>query len=262
MILNTPKLWMDDYPRVTGPRHKYDRGYVLVVAGPKLTGAARLVAESAARAGAGLTTVIAPADSAPVFRAACPAHIMVEDEQPDKTRHTDDARRNVLVLGPGYGPDAAGVMEWLAARRTQKLVLDADGLNALAENPDGFRHLRADDILTPHAGEYARLFGDMTPQDAARKAGAIIVLKGPHTVITNGQETVVNDHASPFLASAGTGDVLAGIVAGLVAQGMPPFDAACAAVWIHGEAGLSIGPGLVASDIPGALPPLIRALLA
>jgi hydroxyethylthiazole kinase-like uncharacterized protein yjeF len=262
MIPNTPQFWMPFFPRVTGPRHKYDRGYCIVVAGAKLTGAARLVAESCARVGAGLTTIIAPAESAPVFRAACPAHIMVEDETADYQSHLSDPRRNVLVLGPGYGQDDAGVMAWLAARGAQKLVLDADGLNALSRQPEGLALLHKSDILTPHAGEYARLFGDLSPQEAALQTKCILVLKGPRTIITDGAQIVINDHASPYLASAGTGDVLAGMIGGLIAQGMPSFQAACAAVWIHGQAGIETGVGLVASDLPNLLPAIIRALLA
>ncbi|MBU6236084.1 MAG: NAD(P)H-hydrate dehydratase, partial [Alphaproteobacteria bacterium] len=135
-------------------------------------------------------------------------------------------------------------------RAGQAMVLDADGLNAIAARPEGLKFLRAGDVLTPHAGEYKKLFGDLTPQEAALKTKCVVVLKGAETLITDGVQTVVNDHASPYLASAGTGDVLAGLTGGLLAQGMPAFDAACAAVWIHGEAGVRLGAGLVASDLP------------
>lgn len=262
MTENTPKNWLPLFPCPAPAAHKYTRGHCVVVAGAKLTGAARLVAEAAARMGAGLVTIIAPENCAMVFRAACAAHIMVEDEIADKCAMLQDPRRNALVLGCGYGPDATGILAWLSARAGQRLVLDADGLNALAARPEGLKLLRAGDVLTPHAGEFAKLFGDSTPQAAAKKTGCVVVLKGAETIITDGAQTITNTHASPYLASAGTGDVLAGMIGGLLAQGMPSFEAACAAVWMHGDAGVRIGAGLVASDIPDALPDIIRALNA
>lgn len=253
---NNPTLWKDVLPRPKAEGHKYDRGWCVVIGGRMLTGAARLACEAASRIGAGLTTLIAPADIAPIYRAALPAHIMVEDETGDRCSQLQDPRRNALVLGPGYGPDAAGIRGWLAARGPQSMVLDADGLNHL---PD-LSYLRSGDVLTPHAGEFKRLFGEITPQDAARKAKCIVVLKGAQTVITDGVRSVQNDQASPYLASAGTGDVLAGIIGGLLAQKMPAFEATCAAVWIHGQAGKAIGAGLVASDIPDAIPAVLKSL--
>lgn len=256
MQTNLPDLWKSTLPRPSAGGHKYDRGWCIVIGGTRLTGAARLVAEAAARIGAGLTTVIAPADITPIYRAAMPAHIMVEDESTDRARQLQDPRRNVLVLGPGFGPDAAGVKAWLAARGPQAMVLDADGLNHL---PD-MSYLRAGDVLTPHTGEFKKLFGDISPQDAALRAGCIVVLKGERTIITDGTRSVENTVASPYLASAGTGDVLAGIIGGLLAQKMPAFDAACAGVWIHGSAGKALGAGLVASDLPDAIPNVLKSL--
>jgi NAD(P)H-hydrate epimerase len=250
---NGPNLWKTKLPRPKLDGNKYDRGWCVVIGGACLTGAARLASEAAARAGAGLTTLIAPGAVADVYRAALPAHIMVENES-DPATQLGDKRRNTLVLGPGFGADADGVLKWLAARQIQRLVLDADGLNALAAKPEGLKYLREDDVLTPHAGESKRLFGDIGAKDAAVKARCVVVLKGEKTIITDGVRIVENDHASPYLASAGTGDVLAGIIGGLIAQGMTSFDAACAGVWIHGEAGQRLGPGLVASDIPSILP--------
>lgn len=253
-------MWTLPKPNEDG--HKYDRGHCVVIGGAKLTGAARLAAEAAARAGAGLVTIIAPASVANIYRETAAAHVMVEDETTDRCSHLQDPRRNALVLGCGYGPDAAGVVSWLNARASQALVLDADGLNALAARPDGIKLLRRGDVLTPHAGEYKKLFGDMTPEEAARKTGCVVVLKGAMTVITDGDRRVESDHASPYLATAGTGDVLAGLIGGLLAQGMPAFEAVCAAVWIHGEAALRVGPALVATDLLLALQTVIRDLLA
>lgn len=186
---------------------------------------------------------------------------MVEDESADRCSQLQDPRRNALVLGCGYGHDASGVLAWLSARGPQALVLDADGLNAIAERPEGLKLLRRGDVLTPHAGEYKRLFGDKPAQTAANETKCVIVLKGEKTIITDGVETIENAHASPYLATAGTGDVLAGTIGGLLAQGMAPFDAAAAAVWIHGEAGLRIGAGLVASDLPSAIGAVIHDLV-
>ena len=115
-------------------------------------------------------------------------------------------------------------------------------------------------MLTPHAGEFKKLFGEISAQDAAQKTMGIVVLKGATTTITDGVRTVENTQASPYLASAGTGDVLAGFIGGLLAQGMAPFDAACAAVWIHGEAGQRLGAGLVASDLPNTVPDILKSL--
>jgi len=256
-ITNSPELWRAQLPRPQPDSHKYDRGHCVVIGGAKLTGAARLAAEAAARAGAGLTTIIAPADVADVYRHDSAPHIMVEDRREDYASHLSDQRRNALVLGPGFGPDADDLQRWLGARQGQRMVLDADGLNNLQD----FSLLRVGDVLTPHMGEFKKLFGDMTPEEASKKAGCVVILKGARTTITDGARTVVNDHASPYLASAGTGDVLAGLIAGLLAQGMDSFDAACAAVWMHGQAGLDIGPGLVATDIPNAIPGVLARLV-
>lgn len=255
MQINSPNLWKSRLPQPKPDGHKYDRGHCVIIGGNKLTGAARLTSEAAARAGVGLTTIIAPSEAAGIYRAASPAHIMIEDET-DPVAQLSDKRRNVLVLGPGFGADTDKALKWLKSRSDQRLVLDADGLRT-----EALTFLREGDVLTPHAGEYERLFGDLMPQQAAKKFKTVIVLKGEKTIITDGDRSVVNDHASPYLASAGTGDVLAGIIAGLMAQGMESFDAACAAVWMHGEAGRRIGPGLVASDIPSALPAIMAGLL-
>lgn len=259
---NDPSLWIAFLPKPNTQTNKYDRGHCIVIGGAQLTGAARLAAEAAARVGAGLTTIIAPAEFAPIYRAACPAHIMIEDESADRCSQLQDPRRNALVLGPGFGKNAEGVLAWLSARGPQSLVLDADGLNALSTRPEGFELLRHGDVLTPHAGEFKKMFGDISAQDAAKKSKCVVVLKGGETTITDGERTVINDHASPYLASAGTGDVLAGIIGGLLAQGMNAFDAACAGVWIHGEAGIRLGAGLVASDLPDTVPDVIKALIA
>lgn len=256
MTENSPDLWKSELPRPKADGHKYDRGHCIVIGGAKLTGAARLAAAGAARIGAGLTTIIAPPGTGTIYRETAEAHIMVEDESADRCSQLQDPRRNALVLGPGFGNDAPGIAAWLSARGDQKLVLDADGLNHLKD----FALLRRGDVLTPHTGEFKKLFGDISAQEAAKKTKGVIVLKGAVTTITDGERSVENDHASPYLASAGTGDVLAGFIGGLLAQKMEPFQAACAAVWIHGEAGRRIGPGLVASDLPNTVPDILKSL--
>jgi len=249
-------MWKNQLPRPKPDGHKYDRGHCVVIGGAKMTGAARLAAEGAARVGAGLTTIIAPEGTGTIYRETSPAHIIIEDALADRCSQLQDPRRNALVLGPGFGNDAAGINGWLSARGIQRLVLDADGLNHLSD----FTLLRRDDVLTPHAGEFQKLFGDISAQEAALKAKCIVVLKGAKTIITDGKDIVESAHASPYLASAGTGDVLAGIIGGLLAQGMGSLLAASAGVWIHGEAGMRIGAGLVASDLPDAIPDILKSL--
>lgn len=266
IIRNQPSLWQALIPAPINDGHKYDRGHAVVIGAAGMTGATRLAAETCALSGAGMTSVIAPKAAAPIYRTALPAHIVVEDQPADIEAPFLDARRNVIILGPGFGRGADEALRWLHARQTQHIVLDADGLNALARAPDKLARLRPDDVLTPHEGEFDRLFGDIKGEkpvrtiEAARKAGCVVVFKGAGTLISDGTKLVENTHATPWLASAGTGDVLSGLIGGLIAQGMPAFDAACAATWIHGAAGLRCGAYLVASDLPAAIREVLREL--
>jgi NAD(P)H-hydrate epimerase len=252
-------------PRPGADSHKFTRGHVVVFGGARLTGAARMAAQAVMRAGAGLCTVVAPAGAAAVYRADAP-HIMVE-EWTDTPAHLSDPRRNAAVIGPGLEGDvAAAVGGVLAARRAT--VLDAGALTAFAGRADDlFEILHEQCLLTPHEGEFTRLFGEMggsrvqRAQVAADQAGCAVLLKGADTVIAApGRTPVVNGHATPWLATAGAGDVLAGLAAGLMAQGMDVFAAACAAAWIHGEAALRFGPGLVAPDIIAGIPAVLKDL--
>ncbi|MCB1532439.1 MAG: NAD(P)H-hydrate dehydratase [Alphaproteobacteria bacterium] len=248
---NTPSLWSDKIPRKVGASHKYDYGHVVIYGAPELTGATRLAAEGCARTGAGLVTVLAPPGVGEIYRETLRPHILVRDDL-----DWDDERVTVKLYGSGgvsKTPDYSSILP---------TVLDADALNDLPGTLGG--HF----VLTPHEGEFARVFPDLKGSReeravaAARKSGAVIVLKGEQTVIAAPDgRVVINTHASPYLASAGTGDVLAGMIAGFIGQGMEPFDAACAAVWIHGECGVRIGSGLVASDLPGAIPSVLQDLL-
>jgi ADP-dependent NAD(P)H-hydrate dehydratase / NAD(P)H-hydrate epimerase len=266
---NDPAWWAAGYPWPRRQDHKYARGHALVAGGAVMTGAARLAARAAARAGAGLVTVAAPEPVFPVYAAALSGVIV----QPAAGSNgfaalLADPRRNAALIGPGAGVTAetrAKALAILAAGK--RAVLDADALTIFAPDPSAlFAVIRSPCVLTPHMGEFARLFDtsggklDMARR-AARDSGAVILLKGPDTVIAAPDgRAAINSNAPPELATAGSGDVLAGIVLGLLAQGMDPFTAAAAAVWLHGEAARRQGPGLIADDLVDDLVPALREL--
>ncbi len=269
-FVNSPDLWRAHYPVPAMDGHKYARGHVLVVGGATLTGAARLAARAAARVGAGLVTIAADPAAVPIY-AADRACLMVQPmaSLADFTALVGDARRNVVLLGPGNGADAscaARVRAALAARKA--CVLDADALTVFAEDPsDLFAHLNVGCVLTPHDGEFKRLFPDIAGDRlvrarlAARRANAVVLLKGADTVVAHPDgRAAINSNAPPWLATAGAGDVLAGLIAGLLAQSMPPFEATCAAAYLHGAAATRFGPGLIADDLPEQLPPVLTAI--
>jgi hydroxyethylthiazole kinase-like uncharacterized protein yjeF len=279
---NAPALWGDrlPVPRVEG--HKYSRGHAVVVSGGiSSTGAARLAARGALRAGAGLVTIASPREALPVNAAASLA-VMVRpvDGPVELSAFLSDPRRNAVVLGPGGGVGPAMrdlVLTALAGNGA--VVLDADALTSFCDQPQAFlaaarRHPKGTAVLTPHAGEFSRLFqalpeiakaGSKLDQArmAAAQSGAVVLLKGPDTVVAapDGRSAIAQN-APPWLATAGSGDVLAGFVAALLAQGMPGFEAAAAAVWLHGEAARDAGPGLIAEDLPEMLPRLYGRLFA
>ena len=249
---NLPGLW--SLPALPVDSHKYRRGHVTVLGGSDMTGAARLAADAARRAGAGLVT-IAARSRADVYRVGAPGALVSEAPM---TELLADDRRKVWICGPGLGVSAAreSLPALLAANR--QVVGDADVFSAFADNPDG---LAGSAVLTPHAGEFARTFGPPGPdrvsaaRAAATRTGAVVVLKGPDTIIAEpGGRVAINDSAPSWLATAGSGDVLAGLIGGLLAQGMPPWDAACAAVWLHGRCAVHAGMGLVVEDLLPALP--------
>ena len=249
---NGPWLWHVPEPRAQG--HKYDRGHVTVLGGAAMTGAARLAATAARRGGAGMVT-IAARQGADIYRSGEPGTIVTDAPL---AVLLEDARRATWVCGPGLGGAAAreALPALLAAVR--QVVVDADALTACAGDPS---RLRGAAVLTPHAGEFAKVFGPAGPDrpEAARKAaaatGAVVVLKGSDTVIAAPDGRVaINDSAPPWLATAGAGDVLAGLIAALLAQGMPEWEAAAAAVWVHGRAAFHAGPHLVAEDLQAAFP--------
>ena len=254
---NGPWLWRLTRP---GPEaHKYARGHVVVAAGAGMTGAARLVAAGARRAGAGLVSIAAPdAATAAVLRAGDPGVIVTEDG----AAALADPRLGVWVIGPGLAPEAstrALLRQVVAAGRL--VVADAGALRAAAGDP---RAVAGCAILTPHAGEFAALFGapgadrPAAVRAAAAATGAVVVLKGADTLIAAPEgRLAINDNAPAWLATGGTGDVLAGIAAALLGQGLPPFEAAGAAVHLHGAAAEAAGPGLLAEDLPARLPAML-----
>lgn len=256
VIRNSPALWQSHLPRPLPDGHKYQRGHTVILGADLYTGATRLAAEACSRAGSGLVTVLSDAQ-AQAYRMTLPADIMVREGSLDAIN-----RPTTLLAGPGGCSDAqAALLESSAPGLA--VVLDADAIRLRPALP------HATCILTPHDGEFARFFGEIGDDRtasacrAAQETGSIIVLKGPETVIAapDGQ-CALNTHASPYLAKAGTGDVLAGLIAGLAAQGMPAFEAACAGVWMHGEAGQRAGPGLIPQDLTAALPAILRESLA
>jgi hydroxyethylthiazole kinase-like uncharacterized protein yjeF len=281
-FLNGPALWRHLFPVPQADGYKYSRGHAVVVSGGmSFTGAARLAARGALRTGAGLVTIASPRDALAVHAATNTA-VMVRavDGAGEFTHFLEDKRLNAVVIGPGCGVGAATrdlVLVALAGERG--VVLDADALTSFAQEPQVlFAAIRARKtsatVLTPHAGEFARLFSGLTPEThligklelarhAASASGAIVIYKGADTVVAGpDNRAAINANAPPWLATAGSGDVLAGIVGGLLAQGMPAFEGACAAVWLHGEAAATFGPGLIAEDLPENLPVALRKLLA
>ena len=252
---NLPSLWR--LPALTSGSHKYTRGHVTVVGGSTMTGAARLAAEAARRAGAGMVT-IAARGAIETYRSGEPGLLVTDADIAALLR---DDRRSVWVCGPGLGPDDASVVlpALIAAKR--RVVGDADVFSAFSGNPDA---LRGAAVLTPHAGEFARVFGSppdnrlTSAREAAKRTGAVVLLKGADTIIAGPDgRAAINFSAPPWLATAGAGDVLAGIIGGLLAQGMPAWEAAAAGAWLHGRAAALAGPGLIVEDM---LPSLIRVL--
>ena len=277
---NTPQFWRRSFPvpRIDG--HKYARGHALVLSGEmSATGAARMAARAALRAGAGLVTVASPRDALTVNAAALTA-VMVRavDNVIQFAELFEDKRYNSCVIGPGagVGPRTADFVHTaLSARR--HVVLDADALTSFAQAPERlFESIKATAdpqvVLTPHEGEFPRLFSDISNKNpgrskldrvraAAERSGAVVLLKGPDTTVASpdGRATIATN-APPWLATAGAGDVLAGIIAGLMAQGVPAFEAASMGVWMHGEAAREAGPGLIAEDLPETMPAVFRHL--
>ncbi|HSD93362.1 MAG TPA: NAD(P)H-hydrate dehydratase [Methyloceanibacter sp.] len=274
---NAPALWLAHFPWPKQDGYKYSRGHAVVVSGPAFsTGAARLGARGALRIGAGLVTIASPRDAVPINAAQLTAVMVREaDDARGLNALLADPRKNAVLIGPGVGVgERTKAMVLAALGSNAAVVLDADALTSFADQPDelfaAIAARAAPVVLTPHDGEFARSFGDLSAlpkleraRQAATRSGAEIVLKGPDTVVaTPDGRASINATTSPWLATAGTGDVLAGMVLGLLAQKMPAFEGGSAAVWLHGAAAKAFGPGLIAEDLPEMLPEVLRDLRA
>lgn len=271
--LNHPDLWRHSLPKVTPYSHKFSRGFVVVAGGAEMIGAACLAARAAQRAGAGIVSVAAPVQQGPLYRLALESAVVrsIKDTR-GFVELLNDERIGCVVIGPGLGVTAPGNHEKvLAALRAGKgVVLDADALSLFADSPDAlFEQIGDRVLLTPHEGEFAKLFPDLAnipskldrARMAAERAGGVVLLKGFDTVIADPSGcTVINASAPPHLATAGAGDVLAGLAAAMIAGGMSAFSAACAASYIHGLAASTKGPGMIASDLPDLIPPVVESV--
>ena len=276
-----PESYWPDLLRKAPDGHKFNHGHALVVSGGAgRTGAARLAARGALRVGAGLVTLGVP-PAAQLEAASQLTAIMLTRLRDARAleANLEDDRLSALCIGPALGlqdREAALVATVLGSHRPT--VLDADALTLLAAHPALFYALHGACVLTPHHGEFARLFRDLAREasaslaakcaatrQAAQRSGCIILYKGAETIIAapSGQTAIhsaTGDHAAPWLATAGSGDVLAGMITGLLARGLMPFDAACIGTWLHAEAARQFGPGLIAEDIAEALPMVFRQL--
>ncbi|WP_395648188.1 NAD(P)H-hydrate dehydratase [Terricaulis sp.] len=267
---NDPALWRGVFPWPGPQAHKHARGSVAVATGGLgRTGAGRLAARGALRVGAGLVTVLSPPDALLENALHLTAIMLRKSATPEDYAEAVQAA-SCAVLGPAFGVTStqrANLDAVLASKQRCPLVLDADALTLLAPIEPGV--LASHDVVTPHLGEFRRAFPSLLESAATRieaarvaaaRAGSIVLLKGPDTVVAEpGGRAIVNATGSPFLATAGSGDVLAGVIAGLIGQGMPSFEAAAAGAWLHGRAG-EAGPGLIAEDIPENLPAVLNAL--
>lgn len=272
---NHPAHWQDLLPRPHADSHKYSRGAVLIQGGYPVTGAARLAAIAAARMGAGITSITVPEQAFAIYSSQC-LSIMVKPYADGSTQAAliAEPRIQAYLIGPGAGVSAATASTTLHMLQQGKpVVMDADAITSLAGQLEILQqHSQGRAVLTPHAGEFARLFGQpvatslpermQQASQAARDCNSTLLLKGAHTVIASPDGRLsINRHAPPTLATAGAGDVLAGMIVSLLAQGMQAFEACAAAAWIHGEAARLFGVGLMAEDLPGMIPTVLNGLM-
>jgi ADP-dependent NAD(P)H-hydrate dehydratase / NAD(P)H-hydrate epimerase len=267
--LNGPAVWGEAFPWPKPEEHKYSRGHLVILGGGRMTGAGRLAARAARRGGAGMITLLAPAESLSIYAADQPGLLTAPDSELE--RYLADKRVSALLIGPGNGATDETRRHVLAALAAAKpCLLDADAITVFAGTPAAlFDAIRGPVLLTPHEGEFARLFptlaGDKLSRAraAAKASGATVLLKGSDTVIAAADgRALINANAPPTLATAGAGDTLAGIAAAMMAQGTEPFLAAGTAAWLHGAAATRFGPGLIAEDLADELPAVLRALMA
>jgi hydroxyethylthiazole kinase-like uncharacterized protein yjeF len=281
-FVNAPAVWGQALPRPNAASHKYERGAALILSGSgHHTGAARLAARAALRVGAGIVSVASPPDAVAVNAAQLTAVMVAPFANAREFEALiADERRRAIALGPGAGVGptlrklVAAALTRPAKQRT--IVLDADALTSFEGEAERLAALIKrgghEAVLTPHEGEFVKLFEGAAQvrrdddkltraRAAARLMGAVVLIKGADTVVAapDGRATIGWD-LPPWLATAGSGDVLSGLVTGLAAQDMPAFEAASAAVWLHGACGRAVGAGLIAEDLPDALPGVLRAL--
>ena len=271
---NTPELWRTRFPWPAVTAHKHTRGRLVVVSGEAWsTGAARLASRAGLRVGAGLVTLLSPPEALMV-NAAHLAAVMLRPFDTDEDLEAAGSDADCAVIGPAAGVTDVTLSNVLALARTgAALVLDADALSVFRDDPaELFSILDRDDVLTPHPGEFERVFPGLLKSEperisaaraAAARAQAVVLLKGPDTVIAAPDgRAAVNVNGTPWLATAGSGDVLAGLIGGLIAQGMESFEAACAGAWIHAACAEAFGPGLISEDLPGLVPMVLKQLRA
>jgi len=269
---NGPELWLPRFPWPSASAHKHARGQLIVVSGDAWsTGAARLASRGGLRIGAGLVTIFSPREALAANAAHLEA-VMLRGFDTDLELEEGAEHVDAAVIGPAAGVTETTLLNVLALARTgAALVIDADAISVFRDDPEElFSVLDRDDVLTPHPGEFERLFRGVlaaaperisAARKAAQRADAVVLLKGPDTVIAAPDgRAAVNVNGAPWLATAGSGDVLAGFIGGLIAQGMESFEAACAGAWIHAEAGELHGPGLISEDLPGLAPTVLRRL--
>ena len=266
---NAPREWQ--IPPLRAEDNKYTRGSVLILGGEALTGAARLAALAAQRAGAGLVTIAATPESWPVYAGAMLSVMARATTLAQWVKLVADARINPVLIGPGAGVNPRTKHAMLTAAKAGKtLVLDADALTLMASDAVLRKAIYPNaKILTPHEGEYIRLAkvlkldatADTTTraQALAKALNAVVALKGSDTIVSDGVRACIT-HPPAWLATGGTGDVLAGIIAALVGQGMSAFDGANAGVWLHAEAARQHGRGMVAEDVIASIPAVLRML--
>ncbi|MFO1190417.1 MAG: NAD(P)H-hydrate dehydratase [Alphaproteobacteria bacterium] len=271
-FINRPDIWGGVFPWPGHASHKYTRGHLVIVGGGTMTGAARLAALAARRVGAGLVTVAAPRSAIAIYAVSMPGLLTSAcDGAAELDTLLSDPRKNAILVGPGNGVSAETRSKALAALASGRpTVLDADALTVFEGAGDAFfAAIGGACLLTPHDGEFTRLFGALPgladrlsrARAGARRSGATVLLKGADTVIARPDgRALVNVNAPPDLATGGSGDVLAGLCAGLIAQGMDPFEAAGAAAWLQGETARLTGPGLIAEDLCERLPRVLRRL--
>ncbi|HEX9446442.1 MAG TPA: NAD(P)H-hydrate dehydratase [Dongiaceae bacterium] len=282
LCLTEPGWWQADLPVPDATSHKFTRGHLVAIGGAVMTGAVRLATRAARRSGLGLATILAPASAIPIYAADQPG-VIIRNRLDDLTAGGNresvlvsvvlaDNRVSAVLIGSGLSQEGETVDLLRAALASGRpLVIDGggiDALHALSGKPANPPIKGGTRIVTPHDGEFRRLCPDLTSgskidraQTAARRFGAVVVCKGADTVIAAPDNRVaINASAPAYLATAGSGDVLAGIIAGLLAQGMAAFPAASAGAWLHAEAGRLFGPGLLAEDLPDLLPSVISGL--